>query len=217
MPSTVNTILSAFRRHNVQYLLMGGQACILYGGAEFSRDTDIALLANTDNMGKVTVALLDLGLSGRGEQMFTIRRGWPQLMRPPFCKICVKRRVAGPCSISTAVRGVSYIYPMAAPAPLIEQITRTIVERFRPRRVVLFGSHARGESRPDSDIDIMVEMASPLKRGPRTAEVLKVFGIRPWAMDLVVYTPQEVARLRDCPGTLLSVIEAEGQTLYERP
>lgn len=99
----------------------------------------------------------------------------------------------------------------------MEEITRTIVERFRPCRVVLFGSRARGEFRADSDVDLMVEMESPLKRGPRTVEILKAFGVRSWAMDLVVYTPQEIARLRNTPGTLLSVIEAEGRTLYERP
>jgi hypothetical protein len=60
MPSTVNTILSAFTEHHVQYLLMGGQACILYGGAEFSRDTDLAIVAETANLGNVTAALLSL-------------------------------------------------------------------------------------------------------------------------------------------------------------
>lgn len=105
---------------------------------------------------------------------------------------------------------------MVAVAPSLEQITQTIVERFHPQRIVLFGSRARGEARPDSDVDLMVEMESPLKRGPRTVEILRAFGVRPWGLDLVVYTPQEVARLRGHAGTLLSVIEAEGRTLYER-
>jgi len=61
----------------------------------------------------------------------------------------------------------------------------------------------------------MVEMESSLTRGRRAVEVLKVFGIRPWAMDVVVYTPDEVAQLRGSVGTLLSVIEAEGRTLYQ--
>ncbi len=41
-------------------LLMGGQACIFYGAAEFSRDTDLAILADTDNLGRLTQALRDL-------------------------------------------------------------------------------------------------------------------------------------------------------------
>ena len=105
---------------------------------------------------------------------------------------------------------------MVSVAPPLEQITRTIVEQFHPRRVVLFGSRARGDSRPDSDVDLMIEMDSPLARGARTVEILKTFGVRPWAMDVIVYTPEEVAALSGVPGTLLSMIEAEGRTLYER-
>jgi len=44
-----------------------------------------------------------------------------------------------------------------------------------------------------------------------------IFGLRPWSLDVVVYTPEEVERLRGIHGTLLSVIEAEGRLLYERP
>jgi hypothetical protein len=36
-------------------------------------------------------------------------------------------------------------------------------------------------------------------------------------MDIVVYTPEEVRRLRDVKGSLLSMIEKEGKVLYERP
>ncbi|HXC25037.1 MAG TPA: nucleotidyltransferase domain-containing protein [Gemmatimonadaceae bacterium] len=104
---------------------------------------------------------------------------------------------------------------MVAVAPSLEQITQTLVEHFHPQRIVLFGSRARGDARPDSDVDLMVEMESSLTRGRRAVEVLKVFGIRPWAMDVVVYTPDEVAQLRGSVGTLLSVIEAEGRTLYQ--
>ena len=105
---------------------------------------------------------------------------------------------------------------MTSATPPLDQITRTIVERFQPRRIVLFGSHARGQARPDSDVDLMVEMESPLPRGARAAEILKAFGIRPWAMDLIVYTPQEVMASRGTPGSLLTLIEAEGRTLYEQ-
>ena len=46
IPSPIRTVLSSMRRHGVRSLLMGGQACVFYGAAEFSRDTDLALLAS---------------------------------------------------------------------------------------------------------------------------------------------------------------------------
>lgn len=45
------------RKHNVQCLLMGGQACVLYGAAEFSRDTDLAILADRQNLARLQEAL----------------------------------------------------------------------------------------------------------------------------------------------------------------
>jgi predicted nucleotidyltransferase len=108
-------------------------------------------------------------------------------------------------------------YWIMAETALLEHITRTIVERFHPRRVVLFGSHARGEAQPDSDLDLFVEMETQARLPERSVEISSVFGLRPWSMDVVVYTPEEVQRLRMVHGTLLSVIEAEGKVLYERP
>jgi predicted nucleotidyltransferase len=102
-------------------------------------------------------------------------------------------------------------------AKLLNQITARIVERFHPKRIILFGSHARGEAKPDSDFDLFVEMETQQRPPERTAEVLSTFGLRPWSMDVVVYTPEEVERLRNVHGTLLSVVEAEGKVLYERP
>lgn len=48
------------REHGVRHLLMGGQACILYGAAEFSRDTDLAILASRDNLERLRAALASL-------------------------------------------------------------------------------------------------------------------------------------------------------------
>ncbi len=48
------------RKHHVQCLLMGGQACVLYGGAEFSRDTDLAILASEENAEKLQHAMGEL-------------------------------------------------------------------------------------------------------------------------------------------------------------
>lgn len=100
---------------------------------------------------------------------------------------------------------------------LLDQVTRKIVERFDPERVVLFGSRARGESRDGSDLDLFVEMQTDRQPPERAIEVAAIFGLRPWPLDVVVYTPAEVQRLRQVRGSLLSIIEAEGKLLYARP
>ena len=48
------------RTHRVRALLMGGQACVFYGAAEFSRDTDFAILADAANLARLRRALADL-------------------------------------------------------------------------------------------------------------------------------------------------------------
>ena len=53
-------VLSSIRARRVRALLMGGQACVFYGAAEFSRDTDLAILANSENLAKLKNALEDL-------------------------------------------------------------------------------------------------------------------------------------------------------------
>ena len=98
----------------------------------------------------------------------------------------------------------------------LEEITQTIVERFNPVRVILFGSHALGQETEDSDLDLFVEMETDRRPPERAIEVSAVFGLRPWSLDVVVYTRAEVERLRKVKGTLLSIIEGEGEVLYER-
>jgi hypothetical protein len=49
IPNPIHKVLSSMRTHGVRVLLMGGQACVFYGAAEFNRDTDFAILAETAN------------------------------------------------------------------------------------------------------------------------------------------------------------------------
>jgi hypothetical protein len=53
-------VLSTLTANRVAHLLMGGQACVFYGAAQFSRDADIAVLAETANLARLQVALEDL-------------------------------------------------------------------------------------------------------------------------------------------------------------
>ncbi len=98
----------------------------------------------------------------------------------------------------------------------IQTIAETITRALHPRRLILFGSHARGEARPDSDLDLYVEMETSLRPPDRAAAVSALFGLRKWSLDVLVYTPEEARRLERIPGSLVSRIEAEGEVLYER-
>ena len=50
IPNPIHKVLSTFQNCKVRALLMGGQACVFYGAAEFSRDTDFAILADEANL-----------------------------------------------------------------------------------------------------------------------------------------------------------------------
>jgi hypothetical protein len=64
--SPIPRVLSTFRRRKVRALLMGGQACILYGAAEFTRDIDLAVAVEPRNLDRLRSALAEL----RAEPIF---------------------------------------------------------------------------------------------------------------------------------------------------
>lgn len=95
---------------------------------------------------------------------------------------------------------------------LINSVVKTIVKNFKPEMIILFGSHARGEATPDSDLDILVIKESDLRRDLRAAEIDNLFAKRMFPMDIVVYTPDEVRRLKDMDKDVLE----NGEILYEK-
>lgn len=60
IPNPIQKVLSTLSTHQVRYLLMGGQACVFYGAAEFSRDCDIAILCEPQNLARLQQALDEL-------------------------------------------------------------------------------------------------------------------------------------------------------------
>jgi len=60
IPSPIVKVLSTIQKHGVRALLMGGQACVFYGAAEFSRDADLLILADPENLDRVRAALWEL-------------------------------------------------------------------------------------------------------------------------------------------------------------
>lgn len=61
IPTPIQQVLSTIQKHQVQALLMGGQACVFYGAAQFSKDVDFLLLASEENFTGLRSALRELG------------------------------------------------------------------------------------------------------------------------------------------------------------
>jgi predicted nucleotidyltransferase len=98
---------------------------------------------------------------------------------------------------------------------VLKHITDTIVEHFHPRRIILFGSRARGEAKPDSDYDVLVEMETELSFYERLWRIHDLFRRRKWAMDVVAFTPSEMQAEREKALSIANIAESEGTTLYD--
>ena len=99
----------------------------------------------------------------------------------------------------------------------VAEMVRRIVERFRPEKVILFGSRARGAASPESDVDLLVVMRPRTTRRRQAAEIDLALADRRLPLDLLVVTPEDLERDRDQSGTLLCPALREGKVLYERP
>ena len=98
----------------------------------------------------------------------------------------------------------------------IKEMVRRLVERFDPEQIILFGSHARGTAGPDSDVDLMIVMPVSGSRRARQIEMRVALHDIRVPKDIVLVTPDEVARQRDIVGTLIRPALREGQVLYVR-
>lgn len=95
-----------------------------------------------------------------------------------------------------------------------------IIERLqpmRPVRILLFGSVARGTSDRLSDLDVIVvaERVAP-RFLDRIAEAFDLIDPR-YALDILVYTPEEYRSMLEAGNPLIEAAEREGRVIYERP
>jgi predicted nucleotidyltransferase len=101
------------------------------------------------------------------------------------------------------------------PAPaVLKEIIRRIVRVAHPDRIILFGSAARGEMGPNSDLDLLVVKRGKFDRG-RLAEriYLSLHGAGA-AVDVIIATPQEVERYRQTHCLVIAPALAEGRVVY---
>lgn len=98
----------------------------------------------------------------------------------------------------------------------LPEVVDRIVRHFHPLRIILFGSHARGTARPDSDLDLLVVMAQAPDKRRLAIEIRRVLNGVPVSKDIVVTTPDEIARRGALLGGVLLPALRDGKVIYER-
>jgi uncharacterized protein len=99
-------------------------------------------------------------------------------------------------------------------AVTLEEVVRRILAAGSPQRIVLFGSQARGEAKPGSDLDVLIVEDSSLPRYKRSSRYLRALvGVFP-AKDVVVWTPEEIEAWLEVPNAFVTTALREGKTLY---
>ena len=100
---------------------------------------------------------------------------------------------------------------------ILDEIVRRVVEVAQPDRIILFGSAARGDMGPDSDMDLLV-VKSGVPHRRRLAQEIdhSLRGIR-MPVDIVVVTPEEVEKYRDTVGPIIRPALREGKEVYRAP
>lgn len=96
----------------------------------------------------------------------------------------------------------------------IEDITRQIIDKYNPEKIILFGSAARGESGSDSDADfLIIKKNTPHYGADRIRQLSRIIK-RSIAVDFLVYRPEEFDRRLEMGDPFLKAILKEGKVLH---
>jgi predicted nucleotidyltransferase len=99
---------------------------------------------------------------------------------------------------------------------MIEAMVNRIVEQFHPLRVIVFGSQGRGTATATSDVDLLVVLPDVPDKRRAAVEIRRALGDLPISKDIIVTTPDEIARRGNLVGSVLRTALREGKVLYER-
>ncbi len=95
----------------------------------------------------------------------------------------------------------------------LERVIRRVVEVAQPEKIILFGSAARGEMGPHSDVDLLV-VKSNVHRRKLAQEIYRhLIGVGQ-AVDVVVVTPEDIERYRTCHALIIEPALQEGKVVY---
>ena len=97
-------------------------------------------------------------------------------------------------------------------APIVQRI----VDRFDPERVILFGSHARGDATEQSDVDLLVVAEIDLPPRERFGAIRRLLADYPAAFDVYLKTPEEYHRQRSVVNQVAYFADKYGKVVHER-
>lgn len=98
----------------------------------------------------------------------------------------------------------------------LQKIRQELVSQFSPRKIILFGSQAKGSSDIHSDVDILIISPIEGKRRDLMVKIDRSLDRFNYAFDIAVLTQEEFERDRNIAGTLARYAYKEGKVLYER-
>ena len=96
----------------------------------------------------------------------------------------------------------------------LDDIVQRVVEVAQPERVILFGSAARGDVGPHSDVDLLVVKDGANRRNLSARIRRNLYGVRV-AVDVIVATPDDLERFKDSHGLVIKPALQEGTVVYE--
>lgn len=99
-------------------------------------------------------------------------------------------------------------------AKYIQRLCERIADRFKPEKIILFGSHAYGQPTAESDVDLLVVMdfeGSPIQQAIKISRELGL--VTP--LDLLVRTPEQVQERLRMEDPFMREIVERGEVLYE--
>lgn len=99
---------------------------------------------------------------------------------------------------------------------LINRMVKRIVKKFDPEQVILFGSQARGDAGPDSDVDLLVVMDVEGKARDMVLEIRMALHNFFVPFDVIVTSPENFAWRKEIVGTIEWPAAREGKVLYAR-
>jgi len=98
----------------------------------------------------------------------------------------------------------------------IREMVNRIVKQFDPEKIILFGSQARGEAGPNSDVDLLVVMKVEGAKRAKQLELRAILHDIHVPKDIIVSTPEEFEWRKEVVGTIEHPAVREGRVLYAR-